>query len=123
LPTSCSMALTSWRSFCLSALADVRPRSPFAAPRLFHPIQPKETAAGTTDLFAALDVVIAVRPSDKASVSAKVVAAIAATGAAIQEPILIFIWGMLICSVVEYLASFVMERHSAPLAGTTATSC
>jgi uncharacterized membrane protein len=28
----------------------------------------------------------------------------------IQEPILIFIWGMLICSVVEYLASFVMEK-------------
>jgi uncharacterized membrane protein len=55
-------------------------------------------------------VVIAVRPSDKASVSAKVVAAIAATDAAIQEPILIFIWGMLICSVVEYLASFVMEK-------------
>jgi len=28
----------------------------------------------------------------------------------IQEPILIFLWGMLICSVVEYVASFVMEK-------------
>ena len=28
----------------------------------------------------------------------------------IEEPILIFIWGMLICSVVEYVASFVMDK-------------
>jgi uncharacterized membrane protein len=28
----------------------------------------------------------------------------------IKDPILIFIWGMLICSVVEYVASFVMEK-------------
>jgi hypothetical protein len=28
----------------------------------------------------------------------------------IQEPILIFLWGMLICTVVEYVASFVMEK-------------
>jgi uncharacterized membrane protein len=28
----------------------------------------------------------------------------------IGEPILIFIWGMLICSVVEYVASFVMDK-------------
>jgi uncharacterized membrane protein len=28
----------------------------------------------------------------------------------IQEPILIFLFGMLICSVVEYVASFVMEK-------------
>jgi uncharacterized membrane protein len=27
-----------------------------------------------------------------------------------QEPILVFLWGMLICSVVEYVASFVMEK-------------
>jgi len=28
----------------------------------------------------------------------------------IQEPILIFLWGMVICTVVEYVASFVMEK-------------
>jgi uncharacterized membrane protein len=28
----------------------------------------------------------------------------------IKEPILIFLWCMLICSVVEYFASFVMEK-------------
>src|SRR5215218_8117880 len=27
-----------------------------------------------------------------------------------QKPILIFLWGMLICSVVEYVANFVMEK-------------
>jgi uncharacterized membrane protein len=28
----------------------------------------------------------------------------------IQEPILIFLWGMVICTVIEYVASFVMEK-------------
>jgi uncharacterized membrane protein len=36
----------------------------------------------------------------------------------IQEPILIFLWGMVICTVVEYVASFVMEKA---FTGTTAT--